>query len=137
MKRTPIKQVNGPRRAKKLKRNFPHADKIRALPCAIAELHDKDQAGPSWHIRGLLDAGVPADVLACSGAIVSAHVKGARGMGGCNTDPDDPGQCPLCHHHHAQSGELGTTERAEFEQLYAIDLGEVADRHWAEIAGAA
>jgi hypothetical protein len=120
---TSIKPVNHKRARAKWARNFgPRARAIWAMPCTVAKYHDDDQAGPSWHMIGLLEQGHDPDKLACnSDKPHAAHVDGARGMGGCNTD-DDRGLVPLCAHHHAQAGERGTSEREAFEDLYNISL---------------
>jgi hypothetical protein len=109
------------------KRNFgPRAEAIHAMSCTVAKYHDDEQAGPSWHIRGLLASGVPSEQLACSSdKPEAAHVDGARGMGGCNSD--DRSQVPLCHHHHVQAGERGTSERDAFDKLYDICLEDEAE----------
>lgn len=122
MKRTPIKRgaplrrkvgvkpVNPERRKAKFARNYgTRGAAVRELGCLVRSEYD------SGHSRG----------HNCDGPIHAAHVI-ARGMGGVKGDRRD--LVPLCAHHHHAAGERGTTQRADFEWFYAIDLQAEAGR---------
>jgi len=105
--RKPIKKSNPERRRRAYDRNFgERADHIRAMPCLVAAAWSP----PQW-----TEAGAPR----CFGDVQACHAR-ARGMGGVKGDRRT--LVPLCAAHHRESGELNTTERAEFEARYQIDL---------------
>ena len=117
---TPLAPANRGRRAKLHAANYgARGEAVRAMPCLVAKHHYEDQAGPSWHIRELIEGGRHPGELACSGAVEAAHLEGARGMGGCNAD--NRGLGPLCSWHHKQAGERRGSQRDAFARLYAID----------------
>jgi len=100
IRKTPIKRMNRGRRKKKFARNFgTRAEAVRDMKCLVP---------------------------GCRGRSEAAHMNGARGMGGCGGDRRGLG--PLCRLHHLQSGEKGTSMRADFEAKYGIDLIQESDR---------
>lgn len=125
MKRHAALGRNAARSRRLHQHNFgPRGEAVRAMPCAVAAKHGEDQAGPSWDIRALLEAGHQPEDLACSGDVQAAHVARARGMGGMNSS--SRALAPLCAHHHHQAGERRTPERKRFRAIYDINLIELA-----------
>lgn len=94
-----VSRSNRKRRRVVYARNFgERADAVRAMPC-------------------LIDAG--------HGLSVAAHAK-ARGMGGCKGDRRS--LINLCQSCHVEAGEYRTSQRADFERKYGVDL--VAESEW-------
>lgn len=141
---TRLAPVNRERKAKTFTRNFGERRAVvGTMPCLVLT-------------RFRLDSGAPA-VMACKarreGAAnrwaawfsspsrcdlaawgpngsQAAHAK-ARGMGGAKGDRRD--LIPLCPKHHRESGEFRTSQRAKFEERYAISLVDEAARIAAEL----
>jgi hypothetical protein len=98
-----LKPRNQTRSTKAFARNYgDEAAAVRLLPCLA-------------HGRGL---------IRCLGPTHVAHVT-ARGRGGCKGGRFDV--VPLCARHHEHAGEAGTSQRADFEELYTLDLRAEAD----------
>lgn len=111
-RRKAMAQVNAARRRKQYERNFgERADHARAMVCLV------------WWRKLVgklpLDCGTP-----CFGTTQAAHVV-ARGMGGANGNRRKI--INLCAGHHTEAGEYRTTQRAEFERRYGVDLQSEAD----------
>lgn len=119
-KRTkPVNPVNRKRRKKMHKRNYgaPHpergdnrGDRVRAMPCEVARVMGLRQG---WPVEDC------ARMRACVEKIDAAHTEPIK-MGGVG------GDCTkivsLCRVHHGESGEFRTSQRAEFEECYGVDL---------------
>jgi hypothetical protein len=124
---TRLAPVNRKRKAETYARNFgDRGSHVRALNCLGLAL---DTA----HFFADLEAAPheePDDSLACSGPTQAAHAR-ARGMGGAKGDRRD--LVPLCQRHHVEAGELGTSQRADFERLHGISLTAEAARIAAEL----
>lgn len=111
-RRKAMAHVNAARRRKQYARNFgERASNVRQMPCLILV---------KWY-RQAFSVLQPQ----CAGQSHAAHAR-ARGMGGCKGDRRM--LLPLCAEHHREAGEYGTTQRAEFEAKYDIDLMVEADR---------
>lgn len=95
-------------------------DRIRAMPCAVAELLELAAERPE--LAAELAA---AGATRCTGRTVAAHAR-ARGMGGAKGTHED--LVPLCWSHHLEAGERGTDARERFQRVYRIDLEAEAAR---------
>lgn len=120
LKRTPIRNRNAKRQRRVERRNFGgEADAVRAMPCLCIAAFDR----MGW--RAAQSGLVALGLSICTGKSRAAHVT-ARGMGAAKGGRFDIG--PLCDRHHAEAGEAGTSQRAEFEKRWGIDLRLEADR---------
>jgi len=145
---TRVKRANHKRKAASHARNFgAEADAVRNTPCLV---HRQLAIRGGWgDNEWMIDEPLPDGWAACSPtASEAAHVT-ARGQGGAKGGRFDI--VPLCRAHHDEAGEARTSQRAEFEQRYGLDLRAEADRvaighasplgirglavHWARIAG--
>jgi hypothetical protein len=132
-RRTPVRKVNRERKAETFARNFgERAGHVRALGCLVGQALARE-LDEVEDFAGRLAVAVDHEQTerACDfGPTQAAHAR-ARGMGGAKGDRRD--LVPLCHRHHAQAGELGTSERAAFERLHDISLTAEAARIAAEL----
>ena len=111
-RRKAMARVNAARRRKSYARNFgERASNVRQMPCLVLV---------KWYWKAF--STLPPQ---CVGQSHAAHAR-ARGMGGCKGDRRV--LVPLCAEHHREAGEYGTTQRAEFEAKYGIDLMAEAGR---------
>lgn len=102
-RKAPIKKENRKRAAKQRERNFgERAAKVRDMHCLTVPLHALGER------------------ISCRGRIVAAHAK-PRQMGGCG-DGDRRMLVNLCEGHHDEAGEFRTSQRAEFEAKWGVDL---------------
>lgn len=120
-----IRRRNEKRSRERKARNFgDEADAVRAMPCLCnaglcTELQDMgSRADDPRNTEALFHRW-------CSGSIQAAHVT-ARGMGGAKGGRFDI--VPLCAAHHQNAGELGTSQRTDFQKRYGLDLRAEADR---------
>jgi hypothetical protein len=124
---SPVKRVNTARRKRIYERCFgdrgSHVREMNCLGLALDTAHFFADLEAAPHED-------PDDSLACSGPTQAAHVR-ARGMGGAKGDRRD--LVPLCARHHAEAGELGTSQRVDFERLHDINLTIEAARIAAEL----
>jgi hypothetical protein len=131
---TRLAPVNRRRKAETYVRNFgERGDPIRAMTClaqvAVERLNDSNALTRWVHSTSYCSGpfrcqpGLPSVVQA-------AHAR-ARKMGGRGGDRRD--LIPLCARHHLQAGEARTSQRADFERQYGIDLQVEAARIAAEL----
>jgi hypothetical protein len=107
-RRTRIKATNPERRKRAFARNFgTRGEAVRAMGCLAAGV---------WG---------SADEAGCYDSTQACHSI-ARGMGGAKGDRRN--LVPLCGRHHSESGERGTSQRAEFERVHGLDLQAEAAR---------
>jgi hypothetical protein len=130
---TRLAPVNRKRKAAAFERNFgKRAEHVRASGCIIGQAlaRELDEV-EDFASRLVVAVGHEQTGRACDfGPAQAAHAR-ARGMGGCKGDRRD--LVPLCARHHAQAGELGTSQRADFERLHSISITAEAARIAAEL----
>jgi hypothetical protein len=117
----PVRERNGKRAAKKHARNFgERAEAVRGMECLVpvAVRRKPDNEYPRWVMS-------PSYCCRPCDPVQAAHAR-ARGMGGAKGNSSD--LVPLCAKHHAEAGEYGTSQRADFERRYGIDLTAKAER---------
>jgi hypothetical protein len=130
---TRLAPVNRKRKAETYARNFgSRGDPVRAMGCLVGALLERELDEVASFVSRLRVATSHEILgLACSfGPIQAAHTR-ARGMGGAKGGRRD--LVPLCRHHHAEAGEARTSQRADFERRYGLDLQAEAAQIAAEL----